>query len=91
MEHVEINVNILHPARGDLDITLISPSGTRSYLAVSHSDNRANIPAGWRYTSNANWGEVPTGQWTLKVENKKGAKKGHVGYVSFTIFSHKKQ
>jgi len=90
VEHVEVNVNILHPSRGDLDITLTSPSGTHSYLAVAHSDNRANIPAGWRYTSNVNWGEVPTGKWTLKVSNKKNAKKGHVSNVSFTIFSHKK-
>ncbi|KAL0189664.1 hypothetical protein M9458_016763, partial [Cirrhinus mrigala] len=32
LEHVVVRVLIVHPRRGDLEISLISPSGTRSQL-----------------------------------------------------------
>lgn len=32
LEHVVVRVLIIHPRRGDLEISLVSPSGTRSQL-----------------------------------------------------------
>lgn len=45
LEHVQVRVLIVHPRRGDLEINLISPSGTRSQLlaqryAITDSTHR---------------------------------------------------
>lgn len=42
LEHVQINITLKHRHRGDLSITLISPSGTRSkLLATRRNDHSA--------------------------------------------------
>ncbi len=36
LEQIEVETKIIHPSRGDLEIALISPLGTRSVLALPH-------------------------------------------------------
>ena len=68
LEMVEIYVDITHSARGDLGITLISPSGTESTLAREHNDNGNNY-ADWVFTSTHFWGEPARGNWSIEVED----------------------
>lgn len=65
-ETVEVTVNITHPYRGDLAISLISPSGMVSRLAEVHNDSNANYN-NWMFTSFAHWDENPNGIWRLVV------------------------
>ena len=72
---VEIYVDITHSARGDLEITLISPSGTESTLAREHNDNGNNY-ADWVFTSTHFWGEPARGNWSIEVEDKDSGASG---------------
>lgn len=69
LEHVEVVFNATHTYRGDLQIVLTSPSGTRSYLATQHlTDSGANF-TNWVFSSVRNWGENSVGTWTLQVSD----------------------
>ena len=66
IEHVEVYVDIDHVYRGDLVITLTSPSGTESTLAQKQSDSNKNY-RNWMFSTVHNWDENSAGNWTLKV------------------------
>lgn len=40
LEHVQLFVTITHPCRGDLEITLVCPSGTDSIVATPRKVDR---------------------------------------------------
>ena len=74
LEDVLLQTNVIHPYRGDLEIWLRSPMGTLSRLkstalgaTASTSDSGADIH--WTFSSNAFWGEVPAGAWTVIVKD----------------------
>jgi subtilisin-like proprotein convertase family protein len=69
LEHVEVTVNITHTYRGDLAITLTSPSGTESQLATVRTADGGSNFSNYTFMTVANWGEDPNGTWTLKVSD----------------------
>ena len=71
VEHVTVTVNINHTARGNLKITLTSPSGTVSRLAEVHADSGDNF-ANWTFMTVRNWGENAAGTWRLKITDESG-------------------
>lgn len=71
VEHVTVTVNINHTARGNLKVTLTSPSGTVSRLAEVHSDSGDNY-ANWTFMTVRNWGENAAGTWRLKITDESG-------------------
>ncbi|RTZ95693.1 MAG: hypothetical protein DSY41_01820, partial [Candidatus Poseidoniales archaeon] len=68
LESVDVAVDISHTARGDLDIVLVSPSGTESWLAESRNDN-GNHYSDWMFSTVRHWDESSLGTWTLKVRD----------------------
>jgi subtilisin-like proprotein convertase family protein len=82
VERVDVTVNILHPFIGDLQITLTSPSGTKSYLMYRPSQGSLSAVGSsqkdihFTFDSVLNWGESASGQWKLNVRDMKG---GDVG------------
>ncbi|MGH8046077.1 MAG: S8 family serine peptidase [Chthoniobacterales bacterium] len=66
VEQVTVRMNINHTARGNLAITLTSPSGVASKLAEVHSDSGDNY-ADWTFMTVHDWGENSAGTWTLKI------------------------
>eukprot|EP01087_Luapelamoeba_hula_P003078 TRINITY_DN128_c0_g1_i1.p1 TRINITY_DN128_c0_g1~~TRINITY_DN128_c0_g1_i1.p1 ORF type:complete len:594 (-),score=80.98 TRINITY_DN128_c0_g1_i1:68-1849(-) len=68
VEHVEVVVRLVHPARGELQISVESPDGTRANLFEPHNDRNPNI-ANWTFMSMRSWGENSAGKWTLKVRD----------------------
>lgn len=71
-EHVTLKVDITHNARGELEIFLISPSGTESHLAVTRSDLDDNYE-NYTFSTVQNWGENSSGVWTLRVADRSNA------------------
>lgn len=69
IEHVLITLDIEHPSRGELEISLESPSGTISYLSRVHSDTNSDFK--WTFMSVHYWGENSEGEWTLRIEDKR--------------------
>ena len=68
IETVEIEVNISHPYRGDLNIFLESPNGVVSELVKQSNDNGTNYH-NWTFTSVVHWDENSFGTWKLKVND----------------------
>ncbi len=82
VESVEVMFDADHELRGDLEVVLISPDGTESVLADSHTDvndlDGSGEPTGidqyrsWMFTSMRHWGESSRGEWKLQVRDEKG-------------------
>ncbi|NDJ62560.1 MAG: S8 family serine peptidase [Chloroflexi bacterium] len=66
VEHVEVIFNATHTWRGDIAVTLTSPSGTQSRLMEVRPDNGDNF-TNWSFGSVNFWGENPNGTWTIRV------------------------
>ncbi|MCU0782154.1 MAG: S8 family serine peptidase, partial [Akkermansiaceae bacterium] len=69
VEHAAVRLTINHTARGNLEITLTSPSGMVSRLTDIHSDSNNNY-ADWTFTSVRHWGESASGTWRLKIADR---------------------
>ncbi len=75
VETVEVMFDAKHSRRGDLEVKLISPSGTESILAELHSDEGDDYN-NWLFTSTRHWGEYAKGDWRLEVTDKKTGETG---------------
>lgn len=70
LEHVVVRVLIVHPRRGDLEISLVSPSGTRSQLLARRLfDNSNEGFRNWEFMTVHCWGERAEGTWTLEISD----------------------
>jgi furin len=70
LEHVQARITLMAPKRGDIQIFLISPAGTRSQLL--HNRERDNSRSGfreWSFMSTHMWGEQASGVWYLQIDN----------------------
>ncbi|MFA6962109.1 MAG: S8 family serine peptidase [Opitutaceae bacterium] len=83
VEHVELTLNVVHSYRGDLEITLTSPSGTVSTLATSTTRDYGEDYDNWTFSSVRHWGESSKGNWTLSIRDKLARNTGH--FVSATM------
>ncbi|XP_012585419.1 PREDICTED: proprotein convertase subtilisin/kexin type 4 isoform X2 [Condylura cristata] len=71
LEHVQVQLSLAYSRRGDLEISLTSPMGTRSTLvAIRPFDISGQGYNNWIFMSTHFWDEDPRGQWTLGLENK---------------------
>ncbi len=68
-EHVQVRVQTSHSRRGDLRITLRSPSGTVSVLQSRNEDGTAG-PSDWTYLSTQHFFEPTKGNWTLTLTDE---------------------
>jgi subtilisin-like proprotein convertase family protein len=60
-----------HPRLGDLEISLISPMGTKSILAERHNQTFETFRyRNWRFGSLRHLGEPARGRWRLEVRDK---------------------
>uniref|UniRef100_A0A670YFA4 SPC3 n=1 Tax=Pseudonaja textilis TaxID=8673 RepID=A0A670YFA4_PSETE len=71
LEHVVVRISIVHPRRGDLQIYLTSPLGTRSQLLArrQHDDSNEGFKH-WEFMTVHCWGERAAGEWTLEIQDK---------------------
>ncbi|KAE8220708.1 hypothetical protein CF319_g5806 [Tilletia indica] len=71
LEHVTVRVWIHHERRGDIDVELTSPHGTKSVLARPrrYDEDTRGLP-GWSFMSLKHWEEDPVGTWKLEVYDR---------------------
>lgn len=69
IESVQVAVQLDHASRGDLDIILTSPQGTKSLL---HPGKRPETSwnENWTFLTVRCWNESPVGDWTLEVVDR---------------------
>ena len=77
VEHIRLTVDLVHPRRGDLAITLTSPTGMKSRLFEPHVDTNFNIYS-WPFSSVHHWGENSLGTWTVNFADKQAGNTGRV-------------
>ncbi|XP_071968227.1 proprotein convertase subtilisin/kexin type 4 isoform X2 [Engystomops pustulosus] len=71
IEHVQAQVSLSYTRRGDLEIYLTSPMGTRSVLmGLRPYDTSSAGYQNWSFMSTHTWDENPQGTWTLELVNK---------------------
>ncbi|VDP10878.1 unnamed protein product [Soboliphyme baturini] len=71
LEHVQVVVTASFNPRGDLQMSIVSPAGTRSdILPLRKSDRLRGSFSNWPFLSVHQWGENPRGIWTLIVESR---------------------
>uniref|UniRef100_A0A2K6GEP0 Proprotein convertase subtilisin/kexin type 4 n=1 Tax=Propithecus coquereli TaxID=379532 RepID=A0A2K6GEP0_PROCO len=71
LEHVQVQLSLSYSRRGDLEISLTSPMGTRSTLvAIRPLDMSGQGYNNWIFMSTHFWDENPRGLWILGLENK---------------------
>lgn len=81
-------LNMSHPRRGDIQITLISPSGTTSTLLPYRNLDFINDQGydEWPFTSVQHWGEDPIGVWTLAVTYRSSSAHATVIGAGLTLY-----
>ncbi len=68
LEHVTVHVWITHERRGDVQVELTSPHGTKSVLARPRRYDEATTGfPGWGFMTMKHWDEDAVGTWTLGV------------------------
>ncbi|MGB0582718.1 MAG: immunoglobulin domain-containing protein, partial [Limisphaerales bacterium] len=84
IEHIQLRTDISHPIRGDLQITVTSPSGMRSIMSRVHQD--LNPDYVWQFNSVFHWGEIAEGDWTIDVVDLRPTANGIVNDLELEFF-----
>lgn len=85
VEHAVVTLSINHSYRGDLNVELISPGNTTSYLARTHGDSNANYSA-WSFMTVHNWGETASGTWQVRVSDRNPVDAGTLEFAGLTLY-----
>lgn len=73
LEHVQAVISANSTRRGDLELFLTSPMGTRSMILSrrANDDDHRDGFTKWPFMATHTWGEYPQGVWTLEVWPKR--------------------
>ncbi|MEJ6560735.1 MAG: S8 family serine peptidase [Akkermansiaceae bacterium] len=71
VEHVQLYTTIISDRRADLEVVLISPSGTQSILTEAHANSDEQSISDWTFMTVRNWGEGSQGKWILRITDTK--------------------
>ena len=80
IEHVLVTIDAVHTRRGQMTVSLISPSGMVSRLAERHPDTNGGW-ANWTFLSRRHWGESSAGTWTVKFTDTVPKETGYLRSV----------
>jgi len=82
-----LSLNITHPFRGDLKVTLISPTGTQFVVSNQEGGSADNIVITSQSITTFN-GQIAAGTWQLKVQDLAAADVGTLNSWSLAIVGH---
>jgi subtilisin-like proprotein convertase family protein len=97
LEEVGVSLRIDHARRGEVEILLVSPSGTTGRLMRRYDSETDQTAAGigaisddgrpqpWTFWSHAFWGEKPLGEWTVIVRDTEKGTRGVVEAVQLHL------
>ncbi|XP_036382703.1 neuroendocrine convertase 1-like [Megalops cyprinoides] len=89
LEHVQLESSIEYTRRGDLRITLTSPSGTSAVLLTERErDTSSSGFKNWNFMSVHTWGENPSGTWTLTITDVSGRTTNEGRIVDWRLILH---
>lgn len=89
VEQVELQINYAHARRGDVRVSLLSPEGVVSQLALRRPDSHRDTPAGgWTFSSVRHWGERPQGNWRVLLDDAGYKSGGHLLFARLVIYGY---
>lgn len=70
-ESVVVLLSLRHFSRGDLEVTLTSPTGTVSILHPGNRPENTQLDEDerWKLMTVRNWGEIAAGTWSLSIRD----------------------
>jgi len=90
VEWVAITLKIDHPYAGDIDIELVSPSGTVSHLMEANFLKYNVYKNGFRFSTVSLMGEISKGKWTIRLRDVLDKDEGSLQSILIEIQGHKK-
>jgi subtilisin family serine protease len=84
VEHATLALTVTDIPKGDLTITLSSPTGSNSTLCEPHSDT-TNTFTNWKFMTVRNWAESSNGTWTLSITNN-GTSTGNLTNAELIVY-----
>ena len=88
VEWVELTFDSDHPYAGDLEIVLVSPSGTRTQIITPNELRSNTYSGGFRFSSAAFMGENSNGRWTIEVIDQLESDSGKINSVQLKMYGH---
>ncbi|MCB1776707.1 MAG: S8 family serine peptidase [Candidatus Competibacteraceae bacterium] len=97
LEEVGVSLRIEHARRGEVEIWLISPNGSKRRMMHRYDSDHDPFTTGigiaddegqiqpWTFWSHAFWGEDPHGQWTVVVQDTEHGALGTVDVVQLHL------
>ena len=86
LEHVQTIVNVNHPSRGQIEVMLVSPSGTRTQMLAPRANDVSDKGFhNWALTSVETWGEHGDGTWHLYIVNRGDQVNWSVGQCTLVL------
>ncbi|KAF6210162.1 hypothetical protein GE061_013264 [Apolygus lucorum] len=71
LEHVQAKITLMTQRRGDIEIHLTSPAGTKTMLLAKRPQDVSRTGfRNWPFMSVHTWGENPIGNWSLEIHNE---------------------
>jgi len=87
LEHVQVVFTAQHERRGDISVSLVSPSGARALLGKKRSRDSSNEGFNdWIFMTVKYWGESPVGDWKLIVNDNVPEKTGTLVSWSLNLY-----
>lgn len=89
LEHVQAVITVNSTRRGDLELFLRSPMGTRSMILSNrpNDDDSRDGFTKWPFMTTHTWAEYPRGKWTLEVRFN-GERVNHGFLKEWTLMLH---
>lgn len=86
LEHVQARITLKASKRGEIQIYLTSPMGTRSTLLAKRREDASREGFNnWAFMTTHNWGELAKGSWVLVIENGAHSCKSSICCLEFHI------
>jgi len=89
LEHVQAVISLNATRRGDVELFLRSPMGTKSMILSNrpHDDDAHDGFTKWPFMTSHTWAEYPIGKWTLEV--RFAGERPNTGYLKeWTLMLH---
>ena len=88
VEWVELVFDSNHPYAGDLEIVLISASGTKTQIITPNEMRTSAYKDGFRFSSAAFIGENSKGEWKVEVTDQLENDTGAIVDLELTVYGH---
>lgn len=89
LEHVQVLLTLSSGRRGEVEIYLTSPMGTRSMLLARRPrDVSTDGFKDWVFMTTHSWSELSVGDWILELKNGASSGVSFVAYIPLTCTLH---